>query len=187
MSAIGYANLTTRFCETTTELKKEEMMKKRLIIGVMGGGSVSAAENEAAYRLGGLIAREGWVLLNGGRNAGIMEASAKGAWDQGGLTVGILPDDNAGNASSYVHIPIITGMGAARNCINVLSSDVVVACPGKAGTLSEIALAVKYGKPVIVLDSETGDFFKKYAKNELFFIVRTPEEAIGVIKQITEG
>ena len=75
-------------------------------------------------------------------------------------------------------------MGAARNCINVLSSDVVVACPGGTGTISEIALALKYGKPVIVLDSETGSFFQKFAKDRFFSIVDTPEAAIDVIKQL---
>lgn len=162
-------------------------MKKQLIVGVMGGGSASAADKEAAYVLGTLIAKEKWVLLNGGRRAGIMEASAKGAHEQGGLTVGILPDDNAENASSYVQIPIITGMGAARNCINVLSSDVVVACPGGAGTLSEIALAIKYGKPVILMDTEAGDFFRNYADPHRFFIVQTPQEAIAVIKRLIEN
>ena len=115
---------------------------KKIIIGVMGGGRAEAQTLDAAYRLGKLIAREGWVLLNGGRAAGVMEASARGASEEGGLTIGILPDDRPGRASEYIDIPILTGIGDARNYVNVLSSDVVVACPGRAGTLSEIALAL---------------------------------------------
>ena len=95
-------------------------MNKSLIIGIMGGGKATGEDEKAAYRLGSMIAKQGWILLNGGRNAGIMEASAKGAFDHGGLTVGILPDDNCDRVSKYIKIPIITGMVKARNCINVL-------------------------------------------------------------------
>jgi len=159
-------------------------MKKALIIGVMGGGKAGASEAEAAYRLGGLIAKQGWILLNGGRNAGIMEASAKGARDQGGITVGILPDDNRSFVSEHIAIPVLTGMGNARNCINVLSSDFVVACPGGAGTLSEIALALKINKTVILLNFDTGKTFEKYVENGLLRYTETPEEVIEIIKEL---
>ena len=86
------------------------------------------------------------MLLNGGRPAGIMEASARGAKESGGLTVGVLPGGSSSEASAYIDIPIVTGMGSARNNINVLSSDVIIALPGKAGTISEIALAMRNGK-----------------------------------------
>lgn len=157
-------------------------MKKTFIIGVMGGGIAQPVDERNAYHLGSLIALEGWVLLNGGRNSGIMEASAKGAFENGGLTVGILPDDHDNRKSSYVSIPIITGMGSARNCINVLSSYVVVACPGGAGTLSEIALALKYGKKVILLDFNPGTGFDNYRKTGQLVFVKTPEEVIDTIK-----
>jgi uncharacterized protein (TIGR00725 family) len=156
----------------------------KTIIGVMGGGQASEQDMEVAYRLGGLIAKEGWVLLNGGRQAGIMEASAKGAKDQGGLTVGILPDKNPGSASRYIDIQILTGMGDARNCINVLSSDVVIACPGKAGTLSEIALALRSRRKVILLNFDVGKAFDTYLKESLLFKVKSPEEAIAKVKQV---
>ena len=67
----------------------------------MGGGMASPADYETAYNLGGLIAKEGWILLNGGRPSGIMEASAKGAKDKGGLTVGILPGFSSNQASGF--------------------------------------------------------------------------------------
>ena len=162
-------------------------MGKTLIIGVMGGGKASSDDAEAAYRLGSLIAKQGWVLLNGGRNAGIMEASARGAKDHGGITVGILPDDNYDNLSECIDIPILTGMGSARNSINVLSSNIVVACPGEAGTLSEIALALKNKRQVILLKFDIGEFFDLYVKQKLLFHAETPESVIEIIKGLSEN
>jgi len=159
-------------------------LKKPLIIGIMGGGKAARKDEKAAYRLGGLIAKEGWILLNGGRNAGIMEASAKGAFDHGGLTVGILPDDNCDRVSEYIKIPIITGMGNARNCINVLSSDIVVACPGGLGTLSEIALALKNSKAVILLNFDGEKALELYNTKNLLHYAKTPEQVIDIIKKI---
>ena len=129
----------------------------------MGGGEgIPRQITDQAYDLGKRIAENGWVLLNGGRNLGIMEASAKGAREAGGLTVGILPDSDTNRMSQYVDIPILTGMGDARNSINVLSSDVVVIMPGGAGTLSEAALALKSGKDVILLGFPLLDHFQAY-------------------------
>lgn len=150
----------------------------------MGGGSAPDESIDAAYRLGGLIAKEGWVLLNGGRPAGIMDASAKGAKDQGGITVGILPDATFSGISEYIDIPILTGLGNARNCLNVLSSNVVVACPGGAGTLSEIALALKCRRPVILLDFQLGTIFDAYRAQGLLHDAETPEACIDKIKDI---
>ena len=159
-------------------------MKKPLIIGVMGGGNALPEHELKAYHLGKLIALQGWVLLNGGRNSGIMEASAKGAFENNGLTIGIMPDDNDTRKSTYITIPILTGMGSARNCINVLSSDIVIACSGGMGTISEIALALKYGKKVILLDFDPGTGFDNYRKQGALVFVKTPEKAIETIKQI---
>lgn len=159
-------------------------MDTQLIIGVMGGGSASAADIQAAYQLGALIAKQGWMLLNGGRNAGIMEASAKGARDHGGITVGILPDDTARRASRFIQIPILTGMGDARNYINVLTSHIVVACPGGAGTISEIALALKNNKQVILMNFDTGGIFDGYRTKGLLYAVNTPEEVIDTINSL---
>ena len=156
-------------------------MERQLIIGVMGGGSASATDIQSAYQLGALIAKQGWLLLNGGRNAGIMEASAKGAMDHGGITVGILPDDTARRASRYIQIPILTGMGDARNYINVLTSNIVVACPGGTGTISEIALALKNNRQVILMNFNTGTIFEGYRSEGLLFSVDTPDEVIEKI------
>ena len=158
-------------------------MKKALIIGVMGGGRANAQDFQMAYRLGQLVASKGWVLLNGGRDAGIMAASAKGAAEHGGITVGILPDSDAGQASEFIQIPVCTGMGSARNAINVLSSDVVVACRGGAGTLSEIALALKHGKPVILLSFDDAmPLLEQMGYKNSVLLAETPEKVIGRIE-----
>jgi uncharacterized protein (TIGR00725 family) len=156
-------------------------VNKQLIIGVMGGGSAVQADLKAAYLLGKLIAQNGWILLNGGRNSGIMEASAKGARDNGGLTIGILPDETHQRASRYINIPIVTGMRSARNCINVLTSDIVVACPGGPGTLSEIALALKYDKRVILFKYQENPLFERYRQTGRLSYADSPEKVIEKI------
>lgn len=121
------------------------------VVGVMGGAKVNRAVERKAFELGAHIAEHGWILLNGGRDAGVMRASARGAKSRGGTTIGIVPGASKQEANPFIDIVIVTHLADARNLINVLSSDVVVACPGSAGTLSEIALAVKNNIPVVVL------------------------------------
>lgn len=128
-------------------------MVPNTIIGVMGPGNGASAEDmRMAESLGKEIARKGWVLLTGGRPEGVMHAASRGAGTGGGTTVGILPGEDPAEASRHVGIPICTGMGSARNNINVLSSTVVVACGSGPGTLSEVMLAVKAGRPLILLN-----------------------------------
>lgn len=136
---------------------------QKTIIGVMGGGSASEKTLKMAVELGERIAARGWILLNGGRDAGVMAASAQGAAQAGGLTIGILPDADADKAAAHIQIAIPTGMGSARNLINVLAANVVIACPGGLGTISEVALALKHGKPVICLGWDPGPLFESYA------------------------
>lgn len=159
-------------------------MERKPIIGVMGGGEVSRDTLNQSYLLGSLIAGQGWILLNGGRNAGVMDASAKGARDHGGLTIGILPDNDRSRVSDHILIPIVTGMGSARNAINVLSSDVVVACPGGPGTLSEIALALKAAKPVILFHFDAGNLPDRFEETGLIYRAETAEQVIEIIKMI---
>ena len=135
----------------------------RTIIGVMGGTSADETTTKNATELGRAIAENGWVLLSGGRQTGVMQASVTGAHEAGGLTVGVLFDDDPALAAEGLDIVIPTGLGAARNIVNVLSSHVVVACPGSGGTLSEIAMALRFKKPVVLLDFDPGDAFLKAA------------------------
>lgn len=128
-------------------------MPRDPVVGVMGGASASGPVIERARSLGEAIADEGWVLLNGGRSEGVMEASAEGANAAGGLVVGILPGESEGpGVADELDVAVFTDMGQARNVVNVHSSDVVVALPGGSGTLSEAALAVKTGTPLVLLD-----------------------------------
>ncbi len=150
----------------------------------MGGANVSEQDAEKAYELGKLIAENGWVLLNGGRNSGIMDRSAQGAFDHGGLTVGILPGSDWAALSEYIRIPILTGMGSARNNINVLSSRVVVAMPGGAGTISEIALALKQGRSVILFGMSVVPLFETYLKNGQLLTARSPQEVVTHIQRL---
>ncbi len=139
-----------------------------------------------AFELGKLIAQESWVLLSGGRNAGVMDSVNKGAKAAGGLTVGIMPTKDERMISDAVDIPIITDMGSARNSINVLSCAVVIACGvGGAGTASEVALALKAKKRVILLrdTKESQMFFRKIGGN-LLHTVETPEHAIALVKEL---
>ena len=158
-------------------------MNRPQIIGIMGGGAANASDEQDAYTLGVLIAKQGWILLNGGRDAGVMAASARGASSQGGLTIGILPGNDLKDVSEYIQIPIVTGIGNARNCINVLSSDVVVACPGGMGTFSEIALALKCSKPVVLLNYEKEKRFDVFQDTGHLSYAGSPQEVIDKIQK----
>lgn len=158
----------------------------KIIIGVMGpGDQATSLDLENAYKLGQLIAQEGWVLLTGGRTVGVMDAASKGAKSADGLTIGVLPNQDKSGMSQFVDIAIITDMGNARNNINVLSSDVVIACGMGLGTASEVALALKNGKKVILLteNQESRRFFLNLAPNDVL-VAKNAEEAIALIKQI---
>lgn len=161
---------------------------RKIIIGVMGpGANATDLDRENAYQLGKLIAQAGWVLLTGGRNEGVMDAASRGAKAAHGLTLGILPSDDITTASEAVDIAIVTDLGNARNNINVLSSDVVIACGMGAGTASEIALALKVNKKVILLNNDENSkvFFQSLATNQLL-IAENPVAAIELIKQIPD-
>jgi uncharacterized protein (TIGR00725 family) len=159
---------------------------RKIIIGVMGVGDKATSNDlEKAYKLGKMIAQQGWVLLTGGRKAGVMDAASQGAKSVDGLTIGILPGKDSQGISEAVDIAIFTDMGNARNNINVLSSDVIIACGIGAGTVSEIALALKSHKKVILLneDAESKLFFTKLSPDNIY-IVENLESAILKVKSI---
>jgi hypothetical protein len=158
----------------------------KIIIGVMGAGNSGTPKDmDNAYRLGLLIAENHWVLLTGGRNIGVMDAASRGAKSAGGLTVGILPGKNLDGVSEALDLAIVTDLGNARNNLNVLSSQVVIACGMGAGTASEIALAIKNGKPVILLNEDriSRQFFTSLAPEQIA-IAETPETAIALTREI---
>ncbi|MDH5251381.1 MAG: TIGR00725 family protein [Cyclobacteriaceae bacterium] len=156
----------------------------RIIVGVMGPGeNATPEENEMAYDLGKAIAEEGWITLTGGRSFGIMDASMKGASEVGGLTIGILPGQDDKTASENAQIKIITSMGSGRNYISVLSSNILVILGMTAGTASEVALALKSKKKVILLNQDeiTIRFFKNLGTYNVL-VSKTVVETIGHIK-----
>ncbi len=143
------------------------------------GDEATSDQTMLAESLGREIARAGWITLSGGRNSGVMDAVNRGAKSADGLTIGILPTKEPDKISAFVDIPIITDMGSARNNINVLSSDVVVACGGGRGTSSEIALALKSNKKVILLAASQAaqTYFKEIGK-ELVSFADSPQDVI---------
>jgi uncharacterized protein (TIGR00725 family) len=133
------------------------MNKRRPVVGVMGAGEGASAQAVAlAKELGECISARNWVLLSGGRPAGVMAAVSRGAARvEGHLVVGVLPDEGKGDErqnTADLDIALFTGMGKARNVINVLSADVVVICGiGGPGTASEAAHAINGGRPLVLL------------------------------------
>jgi hypothetical protein len=123
-----------------------------VFIGVIGGNEPPPEAAGVAEEVGREIARRGAVLVCGGLG-GVMEAACRGAAAEGGLTVGILPGDDRRAANPYVRIPVVTGLGSARNVAVVRSSQAVIAIDGGYGTLSEIGHALQSGIPVIGLDT----------------------------------
>ncbi|MEO0301462.1 MAG: TIGR00725 family protein [candidate division WOR-3 bacterium] len=118
------------------------------LIGVIGGSTCTKEIYEIAYEVGKNIAKSGNILICGGLS-GVMEAACRGAYEAGGLTIGILPGDSKEESNKWVKIPIITGMGMARNVIIVKSSDAVIAIDGEYGTLMELAICSKLNKPLV--------------------------------------
>ena len=158
---------------------------RRPVVGVMGAGeSASARDCALAERLGEEIARQGWVLLTGGRDCGVMAAANRGAKRvEGSLTIGILPGASGG-ASPDVDVAVFTGMGDARDAVNVLSSQVVIACgAGGPGTAAEVALALKSGKPVVLVAASplAEEFFR--GLGGVLRSVQSAEEAIALIRR----
>jgi len=154
---------------------------RRTVVGVMGGSAADARTEQNAYQLGRLIAGRGWVLLCGGKPHGVMAASARGAQEAGGLTLGVLYDEDRELAGAHLDLVLPTGMGAGRNIINVLSSDVVVACRGNGGTLSEVALAIRYQRPVVLLDFDPGRTFLETCGTGPWTLAATPEAAVDQV------
>jgi len=145
-----------------------------LVIGVIGASYENEELNRIAYEVGHLIAEGGAALLCGGLG-GVMLHACRGAKDANGLTIGIIPTDRKEDANPYVDVPVLTGMGYARNVIIANTSDAIIAVGGKYGTLSEIGHALNMGKQVFSLKSWEG-----LAHEENFVVVKNPEEAVGL-------
>jgi len=123
-----------------------------MIIGVIGDSSCPPEEAKLAESVGELLAQRGATIVCGGLG-GVMEAVCRGAKSKGGLTIGILPGKNSSTANPWVDIPLVTGLGEARNVVVAKSAQAIIAIGGNYGTLSEIAYALKSSIPVIGLNT----------------------------------
>jgi uncharacterized protein (TIGR00725 family) len=119
-------------------------------VAVIGPSLASADEIDLAREVGALLATRGAIVVCGG-HGGVMEAVCKGATQHGGQTVGVLPGNDRTEGNAYLTIALPTGLGELRNGLVVRAADAVIAVGGSWGTMSEIALAVRGGKPVIAL------------------------------------
>ena len=127
--------------------------KNKIIIGVIGQGSSCSQKILAvAEEVGKEIAKRGGIVICGGLK-GVMEAVCRGAKLENGMTIGVIPGTHKSEANEYVEIPIVTGIGEARNSIIVRTADVIIAIGGKYGTLSEISFSLAFGKHVIGLST----------------------------------
>jgi uncharacterized protein (TIGR00725 family) len=145
-------------------------------IGVIGAGTCSSKTRALAEAVGRELAKKGAVLLCGGLG-GVMEAAACGAKLEGGTTIGILPGTCREDANPWIDIAIVSGMGHARNALIAQSSDALIAVSGEYGTLSEIALGLKMGKPVIVLECKW--------EIEGTYRAKSPQEAVELAFELT--
>ncbi len=138
-------------------------------ISVVGSGTATGELYEKARKVGRLVAEKGGTVVCGGLS-GVMEAAARGAAEAGGTAIGILPDEDRERANEHLSYSIATGTGHARNLAVVCSGDAVVAIGGEYGTLSEIGLARKVGRPVVALES--------WNLGEHVAVASSPEEAV---------
>ena len=138
-------------------------------MSVVGSGTVSGELYKKAREVGRLVAERGGTVVCGG-HSGVMEAAALGATEAGGVAIGILPDEDRKRANEFLAFSIATGTGHARNLAVVCSGDVVIAVGGEYGTLSEIGLALKVGRPVVALQS--------WDLGEHAGVASSPEEAV---------
>ncbi len=125
---------------------------RKPVIAIIGAGKCSKKLRDMAAQVGKYVAENGGVVVCGGMG-GIMEGAARGAKEGGGTTIGILPTDKREDANEFIDHVIPTGFGEARNILVVRAADAVVAFPGKFGTLSEMAFALKDRKPVISISA----------------------------------
>ena len=146
-----------------------------MFVAVVGGSTCTADEARVAEAVGRGLASRGAAVVCGGLG-GVMEAACRGAKSAGGLTVGILPGDNRQSANPHVDVPVVTGMGHARNAIVVKTAQAVIAVDGSYGTLSEIALALQNGIAVIGLG--TWDLSSHGQADRSIIHARDAEEAV---------
>lgn len=163
-------------------------MPKKIQILIIGNNEngFTPEVGKIAYETGAEVAKSGAVLITGGLE-GVMKAACHGAKDAGGITVGIIPQNDASFANEYCDIVIPSGIGLARDYLNALSGDGVIIIGGGSGTLSETCAAYMYKRPIVAIKN-SGGIAEKYAdqyldhrKNVLIIGVSSPQEAVRTI------
>lgn len=150
-------------------------MNTKKFIAIIGGSECSSEEAKLAEAVGRELARRGAILICGGLS-GVMEAACRGADAEGGITIGVLPGVNRQTANPYVQIPIVTGMGEARNVVIIKSAQAIIAIGGGYGTLSELGHALRNGIPVIGL--HTWSLSRKGQPDDGITYMQDPAEAV---------
>jgi len=150
------------------------VIRDRLHVAVSGGGEAGEAACRLAEDVGRELARRGAVVVTGGLG-GAMEAACRGAKAEGGTTLGILPTHHRADANQWVDVAVPTGLGEARNALVVRAADAVIAVAGEFGTLSEIALALRMGTPVVGL--HTWQLAREGQPVEAIVVATTPADA----------
>jgi hypothetical protein len=156
-------------------------MERQPIISVIGTSTASKEEYDLARRVGRLLARERYIVVCGGRG-GVMEGVCRGVSEEGGISVGLLPEGKE-QANPYVTIPLPTGLGEVRNVAVVSAGEAVISIGGAFGTLSEIGFALKQGKPVIALNS--WEVRENAGAEPLLLSASTPEEVVALALEKT--
>ncbi len=159
-------------------------MRRAPYVAVCGPGQANEQEAAWAEEVGRLIAQAGAVLVCGGLG-GVMDAAARGAESAGGVSIGILPGEERDEAGPHLTVAVPTGLGEARNALVVRAADAVIAISGEFGTLSEIALALKTGKPVVGLS--TWELSKGGRAVDAIVRAGSPEEAVRAALGAAEG
>lgn len=167
-----------------TERSETKAMKTgKIYIGVIGSADCGEKLGKLAFETGRLIAGEGWILVCGGMG-GVMEHSSRGAREEGGVVIGILPGTDRGDGNQYLTYALPTGLGHVRNTVVVSSCDALIAIGGGFGTLSEISFANIRRIPVVGLESvrlspeEHISLFRQTAS--------TPAAAVEAVKTLLE-
>lgn len=130
------------------------------VVGVMGGHAADDRAIALAHELGAALAGAGHIVLTGGRDEGVMAAATRAARESGGLTLAIHPGTRQDGTHADADVVVFTGIGWARNHVNILSSEAIIALPGAAGTLSEVAFADTHGVPTALLGFDDRGWFE---------------------------
>ncbi len=153
-------------------------------VAVVGAGAADPGLARVAEEVGRGLAARGAIVLCGGLS-GVMEAVCRGVREGGGTSVGILPGHHRGDANEFVDVALATGMGEMRNAVIVRAADVVLALGGEYGTLSEVAFALKIGRPVV--GYETWELAKQGATDDAIVRVTSPQDAVATALRLAAG